>query len=229
LTAFYRSNLPFWEYLAESDQESIVDNTKILFFRAGAIIHNGADKECPGVYVVKKGRTRVYISSPDGRELTIHHVLDNEIHAFGFDCVLDRIIYSVSMETETDCEIVLISKYVLQRLYDTNAAVKNSVTQSLAVRLHLILNLLETIAFSSVGNRLANLLIAQRKLADSPVIKITHTKIAAEIGTVREVVTRLLAHLQTEGVVALSRGSITINDLQKLTKIGQDRFGVVIK
>ena len=72
--------------------------------------------------------------------------------------------------------------------------------------------LVEQILWKSFDRRLARFLLDESVLESSDRLKITHEKIAAHLGTAREVVTRMLKYFQTEGLVALTRGSIQLLD-----------------
>jgi CRP/FNR family transcriptional regulator len=76
--------------------------------------------------------------------------------------------------------------------------------------------LMEQIMWKSFDKRLAAFLLEEMQLEESPVLKITHEKIAAHMGTAREVVTRMLRYFQNEGMVRLTRGTIEIVAKQKL-------------
>ena len=73
--------------------------------------------------------------------------------------------------------------------------------------------------FSNVASRLADTILEHRSLAGSDTFKITHDALARDIGTAREVVTRLLKQFQTDGLVKLTRGHIEVLDAAKLGKV----------
>ena len=79
-----------------------------------------------------------------------------------------------------------------------------------------LLWLMEQIMWKSFDTRLAAFLLEEMQLEGTPVLKITHEKIAAHLGTAREVVTRMLRYFQNEGMVRLTRGSIEITEKEKL-------------
>ena len=81
--------------------------------------------------------------------------------------------------------------------------------------------LMEQIMWKSFDKRLAAFLLEESRLEGNPELKITHEKIAAHLGTAREVVTRMLRYFQSEGMVALSRGTITLTDEEKLESLSE--------
>ena len=81
--------------------------------------------------------------------------------------------------------------------------------------------LMEQIMFRSFDKRLAAFLLEESRVEGTPVLKITHEKIASHMGTAREVVTRMLRYFQSEGMVALTRGAIEITNEAKLENLQQ--------
>ena len=69
------------------------------------------------------------------------------------------------------------------------------------------------------GSFLAEFLLEEARLEESPELKVTHEKIAAHLGTAREVVTRMLRYFQSEGMVKLTRGGIEITQQKKLEQL----------
>ena len=70
--------------------------------------------------------------------------------------------------------------------------------------------------WKSFDKRLAAFLLEEMQLEEASVLKITHEKIAAHMGTAREVVTRMLRYFQNEGMVRLTRGTIEIIEREQL-------------
>jgi len=94
--------------------------------------------------------------------------------------------------------------------------IANYTNQIMASRFTDVMWLIEQVMWKSFDRRLAHFLIEESVLEDSKVLKITHEKIAAHMGSAREVVTRMLKYFQTEGMVKLSRGTIEIIDEESL-------------
>ena len=75
--------------------------------------------------------------------------------------------------------------------------------------------------WKSMDKRMATFLLEETRLEDSSVLKITHEQIANHLGTAREVVTRMLRYFQNEGMVKLTRGTITVADEGKLSQLSK--------
>ena len=66
---------------------------------------------------------------------------------------------------------------------------------------------------------MAAFLLQESAIEGSCELKITHETIANHLGTHREVITRMLRYLQSEGAVRLRRGSVELTDVKKLREI----------
>ncbi len=222
-----RTNLPFWNHLAETEKEHLVSHSILQEHKPGALLHNCTDVNSPGIQIVRRGSARVFISSPDGKQLTLQRIGDNNLFAIGVTCVLNNTIFDVSLETETRCEVLLIPRAICKKLFDANMLVKNSTIDLILSRFANTMRILEAVAFTSTRSRVANALIEQSFLAESSVMKVTHAGIAADIGTTREVVTRILHQFQGNGLVTLQPRIIQINNKQALIDIRGDYLGYI--
>ena len=99
---------------------------------------------------------------------------------------------------------------------ENSAVVANYTNQILASRFTEVMWLVEQIMWKSFDKRLAAFLLEESALEQTEVLKITHERIAAHMGTAREVVTRMLKYLQTEQMVKLTRGTIEILNADRL-------------
>ena len=75
--------------------------------------------------------------------------------------------------------------------------------------------------WKSFDKRLAAFLLEEQRLEGSAILKITHDRIAAHMGTAREVVTRMLRYFQNEGMVRIARGSIELTNMDKLEDLAE--------
>ena len=206
---FLQNTLPFWKNLSDNDREILLNGVNTQSYNIGSVFYHGSE-ECSGVRIVKSGRLRVFISSQNGKEMTIYRLFDRDFCMMSIACMLKNINFGVNLETETDCEIIKIPHEIYRNLLDSNNAVKNFTLDIVASKFTDVMWLFEQLVFSNIEKRLATVLLEQSTYFDAHILKITHEKIAADLGTAREVVTRQLKQFQSEGLVALSRGKIEI-------------------
>lgn len=211
--------LPFWGSLTTPEKEILVSNSILREHKPKALIYNCTDTSSPGIQIIRRGRARIFISSPDGKQLTLQRIEEDQLFAIGTSCVLSEMIFDVGLETETHCEVLLIPRTICKKLFDTNHQVAIAIFGLIASKFATTMRILEAIAFTSMRSRLANMLIEQSFLAGSSVINSAHASIAADIGTSREVVTRLLNQFRKDGLVTLRPKVIRIENKQALIDI----------
>ena len=108
---------------------------------------------------------------------------------------------------------------MFRNLVDESLAVSNYSRSLISSNFSELMWLMEQIMWKSLDRRLAAFLLEESALEDSPLLKLTHEKIASHMGTAREVITRMLRYFQSEGMVKLTRGAIEITDAKKLEKL----------
>ena len=101
------------------------------------------------------------------------------------------------------------------------APLANYTNELMASRFSEVMWLVEQILWKSFDRRLAAFLLEESVLESSDELRITHERIAAHLGTAREVVTRMLRYFQSEGLVSLSRGTVRIADRQGLEALAE--------
>ena len=206
---------PVWEQLTKEDQLLLQRSAVLRHSSAGTILHNG-NADCVGLFIVCTGQLRAFILSEEGREITLYRLFERDMCLFSASCLLHNIQFDITIEAERDCDYWLIPPDVFQKLMHSSLAVSNYTNELMASRFSDVMWLIEQILWKSFDKRLSAFLLEESNLDGSPVLKITHEKIAAHLGTAREVVTRMLRYFQSEGMVSLTRGTIELTDLKKL-------------
>ena len=211
----YQEYLPFWNKLDTDQQERIANVIEYRSVKKGTRIHDSS-AECLGLVTVKSGQLRAYMLSEDGREVTISRLFEYDVSLLSASCVLPDMQLNVMIEAEKDSEFWSIPACLFKNLIDESIAVSNYSRSLLSGNFSALMWLMEQIMWKSFDKRLAAFLLEEQRLEDSAVLKITHEKIAAHMGTAREVVTRMLRYFQNEGMVKLTRGTIELTDEAKL-------------
>ena len=212
--------LPIWGKLTRAQQERITDLAEHRTVPKGTRIHDSS-AECLGLVMVKAGQLRAYILSEDGREITIGRLFEYDVSLLSASCVMPDMNFNVMIEAEKDTEFWSIPACLFKNLMEESIAVASFANSLISNNFSELMWLMEQIMWKSFDKRLAEFLLEESRLEDSPELRITHEKIAAHLGTAREVVTRMLRYFQSEGMVKLSRGTITLTDEKKLQKLSQ--------
>ena len=210
--------LPVWDKLTKEQQERIAQVAEFRKVNKGTHIHDSS-ADCLGLVMVKSGQLRAYILSEDGREITISRLFEYDVTLLSASCVMPDMQFNVMIEAEKDTEFWSIPACLFKNLVDDSLAVSNYCRTLLTSNYSELMWLMEQIMWRSFDKRLAEFLLEEVVLEGSPVLKITHEKIANHMGTAREVVTRMLRYFQNEGMVKLTRGAIEVTDPQKLGKL----------
>ncbi len=207
-----------WEKLTADEQNLLLQSASKRTAKKGTLLHNGS-ADCVGLFVLCSGQLRAFILSDEGKEVTIYRLFERDICLFSASCMLSSIQFDISIEAEKDSEFYIIPTDIYKQLMEQSLAVSNYTNQIMASRFSEVMWLIEQIMWKSVDKRLAAFLLEESALDENDTLRITHDRIAAHMGTAREVVTRMLRYFQSEGMVRLTRGSIELTDKKKLRAI----------
>ena len=210
--------LPFWSKLTAQQQEQVRDVAQLHTVKKGTRIHDSSE-ECLGLVILHTGQLRAYILSEDGREITIGRLFDYDVSLLSASCVMPDMQFNIMIEAEKDTQFWSISACLFKNLMDESLAVSNYARSLIGSNLSELMWLMEQIMWKSFDKRLAAFLLEESAIEGTAELKITHEKIAAHMGTAREVVTRMLRYFQNEGMVRLTRGTIEITDTKRLEKL----------
>jgi len=175
----------------------------------GSQIYREGDA-CSGIAFLLAGEIRVYKIGQTGREITLYEIGPGETCILNASCILSGRTYPAHALALTDLTVLLVPAEVFQELVKQHETMREFVFALLSERLTGVMELVEEIAFSRVDERLKDYLI--ERSADGR-LDATHQKIANDLGTSREVVSRLLKDLERRGGVRLSRSTITLRNL----------------
>ena len=207
----FASYFPIWNKLTPSQQEKLRAAAEFRTAKKGTVLHNGS-MDCLGLLVIRSGQIRVYYLSEEGREVTLYRLFDRDVCLLSASCVMPNIQFETVIEAEKDSEMWIIPSCLYKALSEESAPMANYAADLMGSRLSEIMWLMEQIMWKSLDKRLAAFLLEEMALEGSPLLKLTHEKIAAHMGTAREVITRMLRYFAGEGMVKLSRGTVEITD-----------------
>jgi CRP/FNR family transcriptional regulator len=211
---------PIWNKLTREQQQRLSDVTELQQIKRGTVIHDGSP-ECKGMVLVKSGQLRAYLLSDEGREITICRFFEMDICLFSASCVMPNMMFDVFIEAEKDTEIFVIPACLYQNLMDESLPLSTYSRDLITNHFSEVMWLMEQIMWRSFDKRLAGFLVEESRIEETDSLKITHEKIAAHMGTAREVVTRMLRWFQSEGMVKLTRGTVELLDKKALQKLAE--------
>ncbi len=209
---------PVWDKLSPEQKRELEHAASPRTAAAGELIH-GAGAECVGLLAIRSGRLRAYMLSESGREITLYRLFERDICLFSASCMVKSLQFDICIEAETDSDFLVISPEIYRSLMDRSAPLANYTNEIMASRFSEVMWLVEQVLWKSFDRRLASFLIEEAALSGGDALFLTHERIAAHLGTAREVVTRMLRYFQSEGLVSLARGEVRILDRKALSRL----------
>ena len=217
---FIETALPFWNDLTPQDKTQLKRAIQKRHFSAGTPLHNG-ESGCSGLLLVYSGQVRAYLISDSGREITLYRLFERDICIFTASCMMKDIRFTMYVEAEKDTEAFIIPPLFYQGLCNHSLAASKYMNQLMSSRFSDAIWTMEQTLFTSFDRRLAHFLLEQSTIENSLTLRMTHDTIARNLGSAREVVTRMLKYFQGEGLVSLSRGEITLLDEKRLLALSE--------
>ena len=209
---------PIWDKLTDNQRERIHSVSEFRKVKRGTLLHDGSP-DCLGMLLVRNGQLRAYLLSEEGREVTICRFFEMDICLFSASCVMPNMQFDIFIAAEKDTELWIIPACLYQHLMDESLPIANYSHALITNHFSELMWLMEQIMWKSFDKRLAEFLLEESVLEGTNELKITHEKIANHMGTAREVVTRMLRYFQSDGMVLLTRGTVTITNEKKLAAL----------
>lgn len=174
----------------------------------------GPGASADNLLLMLDGTVRVQQVSDTGREIVLYRVEAGESCVMTTACLIAHEDYVAEGITETPCRAVMIPRHVFDDLAARSEPFRRFVFASYAQRITDLFGVIEALAFQRVDIRLAQRLL--RLAGDDGTLKTTHQKLATELGTAREVVSRQLQEFQRRGWIDLGRGVVVLKDCDRL-------------
>lgn len=177
------------------------------------------------LFVLRSGRVRIYKLSPEGRALTL--MVLEPVTIFGEMTLVGQWLHDTFAEAMSECVIGVIGRDTLHRILERYPQVAIAFMEVMGQRLRAMENKLADIAFKSVPQRLASVLLnlagvppgnAQPAVTPSAV-RYTHQQLAEMIGSYRETVTKAIGELREAGAIRIEDDAIALTDMAQLQRL----------
>jgi CRP/FNR family transcriptional regulator len=192
---------------------NIQETSYELAAQAGHVLFD-ADEDCDYMPLLKTGSIRVVKPFQTGWEMLLYRVLPGQVCILTATCILSNWRHLARVIADKDLKAVSIPKDSLHRLIEGSSDFRRFVFSNYSISLFSMLNCVEVVLTQPIEQRLAKVLLDKR----ADVIWVTHQGLADEMGTAREVVSRILKDFEEKGIVKLKRGMIFIQDRQALAQ-----------
>jgi len=208
-------SVPYFAHLAAASMEAVAGKATRRQYSRGEVIFLEGDP-CAGLHVIQEGRIKLYKVSLEGREQIIRLLGPGEF--FNEVAVFDRGSNPVSAMAALDTTVWVVDCGAMLDLVGTHPALGVAIIENLASRSRHLLSLVEDLSLRTVSARLAKLLLAQAQASRGGSQRITQQEMAAQLGTVREMVGRVLRTFEDDGLIRFERHRIVVLDREGLEK-----------
>lgn len=171
---------------------------------------------CELVPFIVAGVVRVFKLGENGREVTLFRVYPGQTCILSTSCGVSGASYPAIAEAEADVEMWTVPVRLFRQWMQAYPALQAFVSGMLSDRLADMMLVVEEVAFRRVDLRLAEWLLRASEPPASPVLEATHAHIAVELGSAREVISRILKDFERHGYVRLGRGRVEVADREAL-------------
>lgn len=211
--------LPFYHTLSQSQREHLGSVIFTKFFKKRSHLNN--INHCPGFVIVSKGELRAFMLSQEGKEITLYTLSQGDMCLLGSPCLFNGVSFHVFLEAKEDSQCLIIPSEVYKNLMNENPEVTLFTNQLMIERFNEVMALLDDILNQRLDQRLSTYLTKKCSTLQTRKLSLTHEEIAKDLGTAREVISRMLKHFEIENCISLKRGTIIIEDLKKLEAFSQ--------
>ena len=200
--------------LAPAQLATLLRPAAIMHLPAGTQVF-AEHQPCQGFPLLLEGSIKVCKLAANGRELMLYRVTPGGSCIISSSCLLGRTDYNARGIAETPLTLLALPVPAFTALMLEHPPFRDFVFHLFAERIGELMQLVEEVAFARLDQRLARLLVARKE----DVLAVTHQQLADELGSVREIVSRLLKGFAAQGLVGLGREQLSIIDRPGLQRI----------
>lgn len=216
------ARVPLFSELSDSEFAFLTQRVVARHYHAGEMVFSEGEP-CTGLYVVESGQIRIFKSSAGGREQVLS--IEGPGSSVAELPVFDGGSYPASVAAIEPASLLFVSKQDFQALCLAHPQVALKVLRVVGARLRRLVGIIEELSFTTVRSRLASFLVrtaqkeGKRKASGIEVeLPQSNQELAAQIGTVRELVSRNLSRLQAEGLIQIEGRTVLIRDKNALER-----------
>lgn len=205
--------LPFLQRADEALKRELSRSAQFARIPAGHDVFVEGDR-VDGIALLLSGVVRVYKIGETGREITLYRFGLGESCILTANAILSQKSFPAIATVEEEAEAVMIPADAFRRWVNAYDLWREFVFDLLSDRLSTVMAVVDEVVFKRMDRRVAALLLNQARVKNP--MRITHQEIAAELGSSREVISRLLEDFSKAGLIESGRGTIDVLDLEEL-------------
>jgi CRP/FNR family transcriptional regulator len=199
-----REAFELFERLEPETLHQLMNSSLEVRLPAGEVMFRPGDS-CEGFGFVVDGSIKVCLSSEGGRELVLYRVTRGESCTVTVSCLISNTSYPATGVVEEPLTAIAIPKAVFHRQLEESRVFRSFVLEIFSSKVGHLMELVCEVAFNKLDQRLAT-----RLLDLGPVVTMSHQELAGELGTSREIISRILESFADEGAVSLGRRRIAV-------------------
>lgn len=203
----YISEMKLFSPLLEEELQAISQRRTLI---AGTVMmpSNSYVRSIP---IVLKGSMRVMREDNDGREVLLYYIKPGESCIMSFLAGIHEDTSKVKLVVEEDSEVLMIPISKASEWIKVYPEWADFIFKLYHIRFEELLDVINAVSFQKLDDRIVSLLKRKASIYQSNDLSITHQQLAEELGTTREVISRLLKQMEKQKMVILSRNKITLN------------------
>jgi CRP/FNR family transcriptional regulator, anaerobic regulatory protein len=193
----------------DAKRDALLSQLHFRRIEAGAFILREG-QACASVPFVVDGGIRVFKSADSGREITLYRIEPGQSCVMSVGCGPGIGAFPANVVAELPTLAAFMPAVTLRRLFSESESFREFVLEQFAGRVAEVMELVQEVAFSRVDERLAQHLAERAAAGGTAEVRATHQELADNVGTSREVVSRILKDWEARSMLELSRGSIRL-------------------
>lgn len=197
------------------DWLSILDDTQMMDVPAETTLAT-AGSHCANFMLLLDGAVRIYQDTEDGREMTLYRISPGDICLMSLNSLIHDRPFRANAKSETSISMILFSAENFHKAMKVSDAFRMLILSSLVDTVCTMVQSFYDAAFEPLDMRLACLLGRLFERTGSGTLDITHQELSQELGTTREVVSRLLKKLEQQECIVLKRGKILVGENKQM-------------
>jgi CRP/FNR family transcriptional regulator len=170
---------------------------------------------CSHLALLMAGSARVYKIGENGRDITLYRVTSGQSCILTASCILSDLAFPAFAVCEQSAEAVVLPSHHVRQWANSSPAFRDYLFGLMAHRLGSLIHVVEEVVFQRLDQRLAAYLL-ERDHAKTHLIRATHQEIASDLGSSREVISRILKDFESRKFIHMSRGEIRLLDQASL-------------
>ncbi|MFD2146073.1 Crp/Fnr family transcriptional regulator [Mucilaginibacter antarcticus] len=191
-------------------EQEVQSNSQRKMLLAGTVMMQ-SNSYVRSIPVVLSGSMRVMREDDDGREVLLYYIKPGESCIMSFLAGIHEDTSKVKLVVEEDSEVLMIPVAKASEWVKVYPEWADFIFKLYHKRFEELLDVINAVAFQKLDDRIVSLLKRKASVYQSNELSITHQQLAEELGTTREVISRLLKQMEKQQMVTLSRNKITLN------------------